>query len=117
MRLKLSKWDVLFIGIIGVALFVLLFSLIVWPFLHPQVSATPTNYLIQNENTFPGTSSWQIPSDKGALTQIQAYTSTTSVSPGEKLTFYVSTQTEGMIYSISIYRLGWYGGLGGRIMS
>jgi hypothetical protein len=37
------------------------------------------------------------------------------VLPGQKLAFYVSTQIEGTPYSIGIYRLGWYGGLGGRL--
>ncbi|HYB02337.1 MAG TPA: N,N-dimethylformamidase beta subunit family domain-containing protein, partial [Ktedonobacteraceae bacterium] len=31
--------------------------------------------------------------------------------------FYVSTQTEGTSYTLAIYRLGWYQGTGGRLMS
>jgi len=117
MRLKLSRGNVLFLGSSGVALLALLFTLVLRPFPNSQVPVTPISYIIQNENTHLGTSSWQIPYDKGAITQIQAYAGATSVSPGQKLTFYVSTREEGMLYSISIYRLGWYGGLGGRLMS
>jgi hypothetical protein len=122
MRLQLSRGNVMFLGSIGVAMLALFFSLVLWPFLHSQVPdsqvpVSPMSNNIVNENAHLGTNSWQIPFDKGASRQIQAYTSATSVSPGQKLTFYVSTQIEGTHYSISIYRLGWYGGLGGRLMS
>lgn len=38
------------------------------------------------------------------------------MQPGHSLTFYVSTQEEGTPFSIDVYRLGWYGGDGGRLM-
>ena len=69
------------------------------------------------ENAHLGTDNWKIPAGKESSTQIQAYTSATSVSPGQKLTFYVSTQDEGTLYSIDIYRVGWYQGYGGRLMT
>jgi len=122
MKLHLSKGNVLFLGIIGVALLALFISLFLWPLPHSQspdsqVPATPTSNAIVNENTHQGTGGWQIPNDEGATTQIQAYASATSVSPGQSLTFYVSTQQEGTHYAIDIYRLGWYSGLGGRLMA
>src|SRR5713101_3680139 len=117
MRLQLSRGNVLFLGSIGVALLALLFTLVLRPFPHSQVPATPISHIIQNENAHLGTSSWQVPYDNGATTQIKAYAGATSVSPGQKLALYVSTRKEGTLYSISIYRLGWYGGLGGRLMS
>src|SRR5258708_20505708 len=117
MRLQLSRGNILFLGSIGVALIALVLTLVWRPFPHSQVPATPISYIIQNENAHLGTSSWQVPYDNGATTQIQAYAGATSVSPGQKLTFYISTRKEGMLYSINIYRLGWYGGLGGRLMS
>src|SRR5713226_3808966 len=82
----------------------------------PQTLVTSGNPIVI-ENAHLGTDSWMIPRGKESTTQIQAYASATSVSPGQKLTFYVSTQIEGTAYSIGIYRLGWYGGLGGRLMS
>lgn len=81
-----------------------------------QTPVTSGN-LIALENTHLGTDSWQIPRGKEATTQIQAYASATSILPGQELTFYVSTQQEGSTYSIDIYRLGWYAGYGGRLMS
>ncbi len=69
------------------------------------------------ENAHTGTTDWQIPSGNGATTEIQAYASATSVSPGQKLSFFVSTQQASTPYAISIYRIGWYNGLGGRLMT
>lgn len=71
---------------------------------------------ISRENMHPGTTQWQIPTGKAATIQIQAYTSALSVAPGQPLSFHVSTQHEGIGYTIEIYRLGWYQGHGGRLM-
>jgi len=81
-----------------------------------QTPVTSGNPIVL-ENAHLGTDNWKIPPGKEATTQIQAYTGATSVSPGQKLTFYVSTQDEGTAYSIDIYRLGWYEGFGGRLMT
>jgi hypothetical protein len=117
MRLQRSKENVLFIGFIGAALFAVLVSQILRSATHSQVPAAPKSNVIVTENENLGTSRWQIPEGEGSTTQIQAYASATSISPGQRLTFYVSTQIEGTDYSIGFYRLGWYGGLGGRLMS
>ncbi len=82
----------------------------------PQPTAIAGNAIVR-ENTQPGTISWKIPRGRDATTQIQAYASATSVLPGKTLTFYVSTENEGTHYWIDIYRLGWYGGNGGRLMT
>lgn len=81
-------------------------------------STTPVaaNNPIARENANTGTGNWEIPAGKAATTQIQAYADATSVAPGHALTFYVSTQKAGTNYFIDIYRLGWYGGTGGRLM-
>ena len=70
------------------------------------------------ENQQPGTSQWQIPwgsagTDAGG--QIKGYASATSVDKGETLTFYVSVNPS-QTYTIDVYRVGWYQGLGGRLM-
>jgi len=46
---------------------------------------------------------------------IQGYASKMSVYPGESIDLMVSMEPEGE-YTIDFYRLGWYGGLGGRHM-
>jgi hypothetical protein len=73
--------------------------------------------VIVTENRHQGTSSWEIPQGHGASIEIQAYANTASVLPGQKLIFYVSTFKEDTPYSIAIYRLGWYGGAGARLMT
>lgn len=79
--------------------------------------ARGTGNVITRENAHPGTQAWQISAGDEAVTQIQAYTSATSVSPGDKLTFYVSTEKEGDPFTIDVYRLGWYDGNGARLMT
>jgi hypothetical protein len=59
----------------------------------------------------PGTPSWAIPD--AARDQVEAYASETDVSPGEIAHFHVSTAER---YRIAVYRLGWYGGAGGRLV-
>ena len=124
MRLQLSRRNIVFTVFVGIAVIVLLLGLGLLPFgagrasqspAQATATATSTSNVIVRENALLGTNSWQIPSGKGASTQIQAYASATSVSAGKTLTFYVSTQQEGTPYSIAIYRLGWYQGLGGRL--
>lgn len=77
----------------------------------------PVGKVIVDENAHPGTDSWNIPPGKQTTTEIQAYAGATSVLPGQTLTFYVSTLQEGTNYRIEIYRLGWYQGHGGRLMT
>jgi hypothetical protein len=81
-----------------------------------QTTVTSSNPIIA-ENAHRGTNNWQIPGGEEATIEIQAYASATSVAPGKSLNFYVSAQKEGAAYSIEIYRLGWYGGHGGRLMT
>ena len=118
----MRRSDMVFFGVAGFLFAVLILGLALPAArisraiqLLPQATVSSTNTIIAQENAHLGTSDWQIPGDKAASTLIQAYASSTSVQPGETLTFYVSTQDEGTPYSIAIYRLGWYGGLGGRL--
>ncbi len=76
-----------------------------------------TNPIVQ-ENALPGTNSWRL-SSAGTVDditgEIVGYTGQTSARNGEAITFFVSvnpTQT----FRIELYRIGWYGGAGGRLM-
>jgi N,N-dimethylformamidase beta subunit-like, C-terminal len=62
----------------------------------------------------PVTNSWRLdpPSDQHA---VEGYASQISVAPGENLELHVSTTPEER-YRIEIYRIGWYGGSGGRLI-
>jgi hypothetical protein len=73
---------------------------------------------IMVENQQPGTSQWRIPFGSAAtdsVGQIKGYASATSVNKGENITFYVSVNP-AQTYTIDIYRMGWYQGLGARLM-
>jgi hypothetical protein len=71
------------------------------------------------ENEQPGTTQWNIyqngrvANDIGK--QIKGYASATSVNKGSSITFYV-TVSPAQNYTINVYRMGWYQGLGGRLM-
>src|SRR5689334_10960375 len=70
------------------------------------------------ENQQPGTNQWQIPIGSSAndtAGQIKGYASATSVNKGQAITFYVSVNP-AQSYTIDVYRMGWYQGLGGRLM-
>jgi hypothetical protein len=69
------------------------------------------------ENRQLGSTGWRlgplVADDVGK--QIKGYASATSVGKGGSLSFHV-TVTPAQRYSIDIYRIGWYGGLGGRLL-
>jgi hypothetical protein len=74
---------------------------------------------IRLENERPGTRDWMLretridPATKYRSPAIEGYCSRTSVSAGEEITFHVSTNPTSN-FSIEIYRMGYYGGTGGR---
>jgi hypothetical protein len=81
----------------------------------PRPSSTPKNSVrtIAEENQLGGDSGWQIqrPSLVG---EIAAYCGQVSVQRGETLDVHVSTMSAGAKYEADVYRMGWYGGAGGR---
>lgn len=68
---------------------------------------------VQAENALPGDSSWRLGLEPPPHA-IEGYASSTSVAPGGSIVFAVSTAPAAR-YRIVIARLGWYGGLGGRL--
>ncbi len=75
---------------------------------------------IVSENQQPGTSQWQIPNagfdiSDDTTNQIKGYASAPSVNKGGSLNFYV-TVNPVQTFTIAFYRMGWYGGQGGRLM-
>jgi hypothetical protein len=49
-------------------------------------------------------------------TGIQGYASATSVNKGQNITFYVNSFSTNVTFTIDIYRMGYYGGTGGRLL-
>jgi len=67
------------------------------------------------ENQQPGSGDWMFSTlANDVAQQIKGYASTTSVNQGENINFYV-TVNPAQSYTLDIYRIGWYGGLGGRL--
>ncbi|WP_041855405.1 N,N-dimethylformamidase beta subunit family domain-containing protein [Candidatus Korobacter versatilis] len=62
------------------------------------------------ENQKTGTTDWQI--TKAAIHQIEGYASAPSVARGGTINFLISTTSSS--YTLQVFRMGWYGGKGGR---
>jgi hypothetical protein len=73
--------------------------------------AAGTINAIVRENARPGTRSWDV--RDAPLGEIDGYTSQVSYVPGQTVEFHVSTRGR---YRIAVYRLGWYGGDGARLV-
>jgi hypothetical protein len=72
--------------------------------------------IIARENAKPGTTDWQltfIRSQDLRSEPIEGYCSHTSVRPGEAIDIFVSAKPAADVH-IDIYRMGYYGGKGGR---
>jgi hypothetical protein len=72
-------------------------------------SPSPPN-AIQLENAQPGTDAWQV--HVGG--SVDLYATPMSAAPGEEIDLHVSA---GAAYRLTVYRLGWYGGAGARLMT
>jgi len=69
---------------------------------------------IQVENALPGSNSWPL-TNPASNHEIEGYASLTSVNVGGQIGFYVNTASS--TFSINVFRMGWYGGAGARLMS
>jgi len=79
---------------------------------HAQTLATNA---IQAENQKTGTTGWKLTCcSQDTVPRISGYAGVTSVAQGESIDLHVSTMDTS--YDLQIYRMGWYGGLGGRLM-
>lgn len=74
------------------------------------VAAPAHANLVSRENALRGTDRWLI---GGAPATIQGYLDRASAAPGDRLGLRVDAQTP---FDVEWYRLGWYGGAGGRLL-
>lgn len=79
-----------------------------------SASAARAQNPVQAENAKPGTAEWRLTLPAGSR-EIEGYASETSVDRGGSLDFMVSTAEAQ--FEIAFYRLGWYGGAGGRLVA
>eukprot|EP01116_Phalansterium_solitarium_P008363 TRINITY_DN2217_c0_g1_i1.p1 TRINITY_DN2217_c0_g1~~TRINITY_DN2217_c0_g1_i1.p1 ORF type:complete len:801 (-),score=259.36 TRINITY_DN2217_c0_g1_i1:40-2442(-) len=76
--------------------------------------AAPTP--IEEENARPGTTAWML-TNPAMQYEIEGYASLTSVNKGSKISFFVGMNLDkDQAYDMIFFRMGWYGGTGGRQM-
>lgn len=87
--------------------------------------AETTDNPIVIENQQPGSAGWQLGAIAGRAGyaiandtqgQIKGYASAPDVNKGEQITFHISVNP-AQAYTIEVYRMGWYNGLGGRLLN
>lgn len=76
------------------------------------IPLTPTAAWVVAENQLPGTTEWKI--TKGSPRAIEGYANRASAQAEQWVTLYVSTTAAS--FRVKAYRLGFYGGLGGRLV-
>jgi uncharacterized protein YaiE (UPF0345 family) len=81
-----------------------------------QSIAVAAQNAIVIENQKLGTTNWKIAEINQATTEIEGYADATSINKGETINLKVSLAQAGQ-YQIDIYRLGYYGGAGGRLVT
>jgi hypothetical protein len=74
-------------------------------------SAAPNPTVLENQ--LPGTDAWM--DDNGPNT-MPGFATSSSVNVGGTIGFAFSDRTAGVPYTLKFYRLGWYGGAGGRLV-
>jgi len=79
-----------------------------------EVHLRAASPLIQMENSKPGTTEWQITNPGLTSGTIEGYASLTSVNRGGQIRLFVNTAEP--TYTMDIFRVGYYGGLGARRM-
>ncbi len=119
--MSMSRWYALVNGrlraggarfLILVLLALILFDLAAPSPMKPALAATNP---IVTENQQPGTGAWLIGSQQStdATGQIKGYASATSVYQNQSIAISITTNP-AQTYTIDFYRIGWYGGVGGR---
>jgi hypothetical protein len=98
------------------ALSAVLISLAMLPLNGEASCASPAN-AIEAENCLPGTpqSTWDIPTKNAGDTSIQGFATNISVNKGDTVFFKVKTPASS--WRLDIYRMGYYGGNGARLVA
>ena len=65
------------------------------------------------QNRLPGTNSWRIPASV-AIGGIEGFADRNYATAGERVGFYVATRARS--YHVDAYRMGWYQGMGARLV-
>jgi hypothetical protein len=73
----------------------------------------PVAQWVKDENAKPGTTAWNV-TNGGKPGDLEGYASVVSAQRGDTVTLYVSTTAPTV--HVEAYRMGWYKGLGGRLI-
>ncbi|WP_406365355.1 N,N-dimethylformamidase beta subunit family domain-containing protein [Streptomyces sp. NBC_01546] len=76
-------------------------------------SPGPAGFDVKAENARPGNADWPV-TKAGAARAIEGFADRVSVLPGESFGLYVSTTAPR--FTVSAYRMGWYGGARARLV-
>ncbi|MGE7437701.1 N,N-dimethylformamidase beta subunit family domain-containing protein [Kitasatospora sp. NPDC001175] len=79
----------------------------------PAGTPSPSPSATSAENARPGNADWGV-TKAGPARAIEGYADRVSVLPGERFGLYVSTTAPH--FTVSAYRMGWYGGARGRLV-
>ncbi len=82
------------------------------PFVAPPVAQRRTDHPVLLENVRPGTAGWWAGAD--GIPAAEGYLSAASLAPGERATLHLASEAGTL--DVDWYRLGWYGGAGGRLL-
>jgi hypothetical protein len=77
-------------------------------------SSSRAGLSVSLENLKPGTADWQL-SRPALHREIEGYASDSSVNRGSGISLFVNTTNS--TYTIELFRMGWYGGKGARLVS
>lgn len=82
----------------------------------PSATNTPVRKTrtVAEENQLPGDDGWRITDRPALIGEIAAYCGQVSVQRGDTVDVSVSTMRAGAKFEADVYRMGWYGGAGGR---
>jgi hypothetical protein len=94
-----------------VAVVVIAGGLVAWRATTRGSSALPAGWVVA-ENQRPGTSAWRIAT--GSYGGVEGYANRVSAQDGDTITLYASTSAP--VFHVEAYRMGWYQGLGGRLV-
>ena len=69
---------------------------------------------IAAENAKPGTTKWMVPDERVVWAKIEGFFTATSINLGSSVI--LKTSTRAPAWQVTAYRMGWYGGTGGRLI-
>lgn len=99
--------------ILGAVLLMLIWTITI----SAQIGNIESLNLVQEENGRGGTGDWVImPLDQALNREIEGFPSKPSININGTIKFFINVTDGSPTFDIDIYRMGWYGGYGGRLM-